>query len=310
MSEIVVAGLTSMHVTVPVEGFPLEHERVVHPEWVRIGVSAGGCHIAKILQTLGDDVRLCTVVGVDLVGEAVRADLRAHSLYGPGVINVPESSLGVVLAAPDERRRAHAYRGTVDAVEYPVEVFRQQAKGAELAILTDAHFCRPLLEHATALGIPVAVDVHRITDLEDEWNRPWLEAAEVVFCSHEQLPCEPVEWVARVFKRYPRCGVVGIGRAERGCLVGLADGRLVQAEAVTPLGVVNTGGAGDSLFASFLHGWVATGDPVDSLRKAAVHVGWKIGHRLPEVARLTEEQLDRHVAEHPAKTTVGRWDRA
>jgi hypothetical protein len=27
--------------------------------------------------------------------------------------------------------------------------------------------------------------------------------ADILFCSHERLPCRPEQWVARVFARYP-----------------------------------------------------------------------------------------------------------
>ena len=79
--------------------------------------------------------------------------------------------------------------------------------------------------------------------------------------------------MAQVFARYPGCEVVGVGRGADGALLGLRDGTLVRAGAVAPRGVVNTSGAGDALFASFLHGWLATGNPVDALRSAVLHAG-------------------------------------
>ncbi|MGI5286133.1 hypothetical protein ACQEVF_22735 [Nonomuraea polychroma] len=59
--------------------------------------------------------------------------------------------------------------------------------------------------------------------------------------------------VAKIFHRYPGCAVAAVGLGERGCLMGLADGALVEVATVAPRGVVSTAGAGDALFASFLH---------------------------------------------------------
>lgn len=307
-AKIVVAGVASLSMAVPVERFPVPYRPTCRPAWLRAGVAGVAAHVATILRTLGDDVRLCTVAGSDPAGDLIRADLRARGLLGPGVINGPESSLSVALVAPDGSRRGHPHLAAVNAVRYPAEVFRQQAEGADLAVLTNARFVRPLLRHAEQLGVPVAVDVHLISDVADAYNRPWLEVADIVFCSHERLPCATAEWMARIFGRYPGCAIAGVGMGERGCALGLRDGRLVQVSAVAPRGVVNTAGAGDSLFASFLHGWLAAGNPVDALGTAAVHAGWKVGDTFPSAASLTENEIEQLTASHPVETTLGRWD--
>jgi sugar/nucleoside kinase (ribokinase family) len=82
---------------------------------------------------------------------------------------------------------------------------------------------------------------------------------------------------------------------------------LVRAEAIAPRGVVSTAGAGDALFASFLHGWLATGNPVDALRTAVLHAGWKIGDTLPSAVSLTEDELRRLSTEHQVRVSVDRW---
>src|SRR5882724_4392595 len=77
----------------------------------------------------------------------------------------------------------------------------------------------------------------------------------------------------------------------RGCLLGLRDGLLVEAEGLAPRGVVNTNGAGDALFASFLHGWLASGNAVDALAQAVLYAGWKVGAASPVEECLDAEQL-------------------
>ena len=44
------------------------------------------------------------------------------------------SSMGVVLVGPDGRRMGFPYLAAVNAVEYPADVFRHHAAGAELAV--------------------------------------------------------------------------------------------------------------------------------------------------------------------------------
>jgi acarbose 7IV-phosphotransferase len=308
--RIVVVGVASLYLAAGVGEFPLEHALSAVPDWMRVGVAGSATHVAKVLAALGDEVRLCTLAGTDPAGLAVRADLRASGLSGEGVVDSGATSLGVALVAPDGSRLGLPYTAMVNAVGYPAETFRRLAAGADLAVLTRARFARPLIGSAERLSIRIAVDVHLISDVNDTRSRPWMEAADIVFCSHERLPCAPEEWVARVFARYPGCQVVGIGRGADGAILGLRDGTVVSASAVAPRGVVNTSGAGDTLFASFLHGWLATGNPVGSLQSAVLHAGWRIGDPVPGAGALTEAELASLSQEHQVRMTVGRWLRA
>jgi sugar/nucleoside kinase (ribokinase family) len=307
-NKIVVAGVTSLYMSMGVEQFPVQLAHRARPTWMRCGVTGAAGHIAQILQRLGDDVQLCTIAGRDAAGRAIRADLQDRGLLGRGVVEGPASSLGVVLVAPDGSRTGYPYLAAVNTAEFPAEVFCEYAQGADLAVMTNARFVQPLIEHATKFDLPIAVDVHLISDVDDEYNRPWLEAADIVFCSHERLPCPPEEWVARIFKRYPGCEMAGIGLGPDGCLLGLRDGTLIAAPAIVSRGVVNTSGAGDALFASFLHGWLATGNPVGALESAAMYAGWKIGDSFPGASLLTESDLAKLKTAHPVRATMSRWD--
>ena len=307
MARIVVVGVASLYIAAGVSEFPVEHAPDQAPDWMRAGVVGAGAHIAKVLSALGDDVRLCTLAGTDPAGLAIRADLRASGLLGPGVVDAGATSLGVVLVAPDGSRLGLPYLAAVNAVGYPAETFYRFAEGADLAVLTNARFVRPLIQGAERAAVRIATDVHLIAAADDAYNRPWLEAADIVFCSHEQLPCAPEKWIEHMFERYSGCAVVGIGRGANGAMLGLRDGTLVRAPAVAPRGVVSTAGAGDALFASFLHGWLATSNPVNALRRAVLHAGWKVGDTMPGALSLTEEELARLAGTQQMRVSVGRW---
>lgn len=306
-SKLVVVGVTSLYMSVGVEEFPVRYAPTRKPLWMRAGVSGSAGHIAKIMSALGDDVSLCTLASHDPPGLAVRADLASRGLLGHGVVDGGESSLGVVLVTPDGRRMGFPYLAGVSAVEFPADVFYREARNADLAVLTNAKFVRPLIPLAERLRVPIAVDVHLISSIDDGYNQPWLEVADIVFCSHERLSCPPADWVARIFARYPGCEMVGIGEGARGCLLGLRDGTLVRVAGPAPRGVVNTSGAGDALFASFLHGWLATGNPVRALETAVLYAGWKIGDTCPAASLPNEAELAGLEALHPVRTSIGSW---
>jgi sugar/nucleoside kinase (ribokinase family) len=307
MPRIVVAGVASLYFAAGIGEFPLENSGESRPDWITAGVAGSASHAAKILAALGDQVTLCTLAGSDLAGRAVKADIQAHGLPADGVVDAGATSLGVTLVASDGSRLGLPYTAAVNAVGYPVPMFRRLAAGSDLAVLTRARFTRPLISCARQLGVPVATDVHVIADARDPASRPWMEAADILFCSHERLPCPPPEWMAQVFARYPGCEVVGVGRGMAGADLGLRDGTLVRAAAVAPRGVVNTSGAGDTLFASFLHAWLATGNPVAALRAGVLHAGWRIGDPAPGAGPLSEEELARLSQAHQVRMTVGSW---
>jgi sugar/nucleoside kinase (ribokinase family) len=306
--KIVVAGVASLTVNMGVDEFPVHYTSVQSPGWLETGVGGAGQHVASILRGLGDDVTLCTVVGRDPAGALVRDNLRASGLDGPGVVDGPGSTYSVVLVDPDGRRMVWPHLTLVNTVEYPEDRFAEAARDADLAVLSAVDFVRGLLPSAVLRGVPVAVDLNVIADVNEQHYRPWLDVADIVFCSHERLPCPPVEWIARIFDRSPGCLIAAVGCGKDGCQLGLRDGRLVSARPVTPLGVRNTSTAGDSLFAAFLHSWVATGNPVDALADAVVFAGWRIGHRFPHPVMLTEADLAALRARHPVRVSVSRWD--
>ncbi|MGP4026007.1 carbohydrate kinase family protein [Actinomadura sp. 3N407] len=306
--KVVVAGASSCYTTVAVDAFPVPYSPTRPPAWAHVGVSGAAAHIARVQRALGCDVRLCTVVGGDAAGTVIRAELGREGLLGAGVVASRTSSSGVVLVGRDGRRMGLPHLAPVDGFAYPFDVLRGQARDADLLVLTNARFVRPLVAPAAALGVPIAVDVHLIDDPCDAYGRPWLERSRIVFCSHERLR-DPRGWVAGLLRRYRRCEMAGVGLGAGGALLGLRDGTLIRVAAAPPPRVTNTSGAGDALFATFLAEWLRGGDPVAALQSGVLHAGWKIGHRLPAAVSLTPARLAALRESAPPAVTAGRWDR-
>ena len=69
-----------------------------------------------------------------------------------------------------------------------------------------------------------------------------------------------------------------IGMGSEGALLALKkDNAMERIPIVHTRPLVNSIGAGDALFAAFLHFYAKTGDPYISLRKAQVFTSYKIG---------------------------------
>ncbi|HVV20575.1 MAG TPA: hypothetical protein VHF06_14155 [Pseudonocardiaceae bacterium] len=165
---------------------------------------------------------------------------------------------------------------------YPTEVFNAALAGCDLAVLTNTAFTRGLIPVAAERRVPIATDVHLVTDIDTCPHRDWLFAADILACSHERLPVPPAAWIERLWQRLGT-DVVLVGCGAGGALVGARAARAIWHVApTTPRGLRYTSGAGDTLLAAFVHHYLLHGDPVLALRSAVLASGWKVGGRPAE----------------------------
>lgn len=297
MARILVAGLINIETTLRVDGFPLPYTPV-HYAFDRIhsSVSGVGLNVALALRTLGHEVRLLTLLGRDAAGELARTHLTAHGLMGPGVLStLPETAQSVILYDGSGRREIQVDLKNIQDQTYPLDAYLQAREGCDLAVLCNINFTRALLAPTRAAGLPIATDVHTLHDLDDAYNRDYLEHASVVFMSGDALPESPDAWARRVMARYqPSVVVIGSG-AEGAWLHTPALPAPVRLPAIGVRPVVNTIGAGDALFSAFLHGHLAGLAPRAALARAILFAGHKIGETSAAAGFLSADDLE-HLA--------------
>lgn len=277
MARVLVAGLVNLESTLRVERFPVEYAPVRYPfHGVRTTVSGVGLNVALALRTLGSEARLLSLLGPDLAGAAARAALSAGGLDGAFVLDAlaatPES---VILYDGAGARALHVDLKGIQEARYPEERFDAALQGCEVAALCNINFARPLLERARRAGVPVATDVHALSSPDDAYNGDWLRAAEVLFLSHELLPGPAGDFAVGLQRRFGNAVVV-VGLGAGGALL-VERGAAVHVPAASPRAVVNSTGAGDALFAAFLHFWAPRREALPALRRAVLFAGWKIG---------------------------------
>ena len=298
MTPILVAGLINIETTVRIDAFPIAYAPVHYPFFgVNSSVSGVGYNIAKALTTLGDDAMLLSLIGQDLAGASVEATLRAERIAGEHVLRaIPHTAQSVILYEPGGRRQIHVDLKDIQERTYPAARFQTVLTGCDLAVLCNANFTRPFLGMAREAGKLIASDVHAISSLDDDYNRDYMQAADILFMSDERLPVAPEEWAQAVIARYsPQILVIGLG-AQGALLAVPRDGFMARWPAVFTRPVVNTIGAGDALFSAFVHSYAAEPDPYRALRRAMVFASYKIGATSAADGFLTTGELDRLVA--------------
>ena len=278
MTNILVAGLINFETTLRIDGFPLEYQPQHFPFFgVNSSVSGVGYNVSRALTTLGDRVSLLSLIGDDLQGQMIRGALAENGIDAAHVLAVmPQSPQSVILYDPSGRRSGFTDLKDIQERAFPGERFAQAAAECEACVLCNINFARGLLPIAKRLGKLVATDVHTIADVDDSFDRDFMAAADILFCSNERLPTAPEAWVRTVAARYnPAVQVVGLGKEGALLLERGAEPVHVPARRTRP--VVNTIGAGDALFSAFLHSYLQSGDALESLRLAAFFASWKVG---------------------------------
>ena len=274
--RILVSGLLNMETTVAVRGFPIAYYPIDYAFFgVNSAVSGVAFNLSKALTVLGDRVRLTGMTGQDLPAGQIRDTLEALGIDSqyvkPRLRQTPSS---VVLYDPEGKRQI--YCDLKDIQETALDFDPALLEGIDLVVACNINFNRPLLHLAKQAGKTIATDVHVLSDIHDEYNREFMEQADILFLSDEAVGDGYREFMLQLADTYP-CQILVMGRGAKGAAIYLRQtGRITDLPAEYAGRVVNTVGAGDALFSSFLHFYGKGYDPVAALRRAQVFAAYKI----------------------------------
>ena len=91
----------------------------------------------------------------------------------------------VVLYDEEGKRRIYCDLKDIQDKEY--DYSHINISEYNIAVICNINFSRPLLRKAKAAGIKIFTDVHVLGDVEDGYNKEFLEYANVVFLSNEAV---------------------------------------------------------------------------------------------------------------------------
>lgn len=281
-ARILISGLLNVETSVPVEGFPVPYVPVTYPDGtLRTAASGVALNLACALAALGDAPSVLAPVADDAPSALVRRALADAAIPPDGLVPLlPETPLSVVLHAPDGARRIYCDLKAAQSVAFPPDVARAAfapPARPDLAILCNINYSRPLLPLARAAGVPVATDLHVISDPDDAYDADFVRAADILFLSHEGLPCAPADFIRALASRGPAHTIVVTEGAAGATLWERAADRTTHLPATPTRPVANTVGAGDATLAAYVHHRLRGDAPAEALRKAMLFASWKIG---------------------------------
>ncbi len=293
MARFLVSGLINIETTLQVDRFPIEYSPVNYPFYgISSSVSGVGINVAQALSHLGNEVDFISVIGQDLAGVIARDVIEKSQINGSGILPlISETPHSVILYDRDGQRQINVDLKDIQDQSYPIDHCHNSLENCDAVILCNTNFSRPLLRFAKESGKLIATDVHAVTSINSPFDRDFMAAADILFMSDEQLPCSVDEWLERIMATFAaRVVVVGLG--SKGAL--LADREtdtIEQFSSVYTRPVINTIGAGDALFASFMHAYMKSHDTRQSLKQAIVFASYKIGTNGAAGGFLNDDQL-------------------
>ena len=290
--NILVSGLLNTETTTEVRGFPINYYPIDYAFFgVNTAVSGVAFNLAKALRTLGDRVRLTSMTGSDFAADYIRHELRELEIDTEFVKSVlQQTPSSVVLYDPEGKRQIYCDLKDIQDTAYPFDP--AVLDGIDLVAACNINFNRPLLRLAKAAGKTIATDVHVLSNIHDDYNREFMEHADILFLSDEAVGDGWRDFMLALANTYP-CRIIVMGRGSKGAAMYLREtGEIMTLPAASVGKVVNTVGAGDSLFSSFLHFYAKGLAPVDALNRAQVFAAHKITVSGASKGFVTEQTVE------------------
>lgn len=293
MSNIVVCGLVNMETTASVDSFPIEYRPVDYRFFGISSAPAGvGLNVSLALSSLGDNVTLCSLCGDDPAAFFIKEHLKQSGVDTSKILCKNKSTAQSVILY-DKSGKRYVISDLTDNQEmtYDEDAFRASLENCHIACLCNINYAAPLLNIAKEKNVKIATDVHCLSDIHDEYNSRFMRAADILFLSNENFIGREWEFICDLAAEYDN-EIIVVGMGENGAMLYVrGEGKPTLIPAVFTRPVINTVGAGDSLYSAFVHFYAETQDPYLSLQRAVYFASYKIGESGASKGFLTEREL-------------------
>ena len=295
-NKIFVSGLMNIETTVKIKSFPINYFPIDYPFFgVNSSVSGVGVNVGKALKKLNNDVKFTSMIGNDFEGDNVIKCLEEENIDSGLVKRIlKETPSSAILYDDEGKRQIYCDLKDIQSAEYPIdEKIKNAIKECDIAIICNTNYNRNILKYVKSIKIPVATDVHVLNDIEDEYNKEFMENADILFLSDEQIEGDHEVFISKLKDRYRNLKIVVLGRGNKGAMMYTRDDDMIRAFPAVELGkVVNTVGAGDALFSAFVNYYSKGFTPIDAINRAQIFASYKIGFNGAANGFISEERVE------------------
>ncbi|WP_026488863.1 carbohydrate kinase family protein [Butyrivibrio sp. XBB1001] len=294
MSKFLVAGVTQIETIVRVDKIPVVYSPITSASDSIFTAMGGDAYNESLaLKWLGDDVTFMSIVGRNQDLSLINPQDRKITLSTQYIIPQMEATPTEVVLY-DKDRKQQIFEDIKDLREnvYDMSMVAPIAEACDMMVLANANFCRPFAKEAAARKKPIAVNIRTYNREKEKYNTDFLEPAKVLYFSDDNLGEDPYEFIDRMAGTYGT-DIIILGQGREGLILyDKAQDLRVHYKTVKTNEVVNTIGAGNALFACFLHYYMENGDSVNAIKNALLFASYKIGYMGTSNGFMTTDQLE------------------
>ena len=294
MGKFLVAGVTQIETIVRVDKIPVSFapmSSAIDSIYTAMGGDAYNESLA--LKWLGDDVVFMSIVGRNQDLEMINPPDRKITLSTDYIIpQMNDTPTEVVLY--DKERRQQIFEDIKDLRDnaYDMSMVPPIAESCDMIVLANANFCRPFVKVAQEHNKPIAVNIRYYNKEKEKYNADFLDSAKILYFSDDTLTEDPYDFIDRMANTYGT-EIIILGQGSEGLMLYDKSQNLrIHYNTVKTNEVVNTIGAGNALFACFLHYYLETGDSVNAIKNALLFASYKIGYMGTSNGFMTTDQLE------------------
>lgn len=248
--RVTVLGGAAWNRMIHVERLPEGRGATIHPRWHHEAIGGAGAGKAMNLARLGVDVTLFAGIGQDDAGRRVREGLIAAGVNLRATDDPTGTAQHINLMDPTGGRVSIMLANGSPELAIDEDALAESMAGADAVVVDLAPWTPRAMAIARASGPPLWTDLHD-HDGTSSWHAPFIDAADVVFVSHDRLPDQRA-FLSSLIKRGKRFAVCTMGGD--GAIAVDADGRWYEVPAVPDVTVLDSNGAGDAFFGGTLFG--------------------------------------------------------
>lgn len=177
-------------------------------------------------------------------------------------------------------------------VEYDYDLLESRIQDKDMVLMSNCNFCRPIIGLAKKYQKPIAVNVRSMRAEKIANKEDFLAAADVLYISDDDLESDHYDCIKECKAKYdPEIVIMGIG--DKGVILYTKeDNSVIEYRPVKTNEIVNTIGAGNALFSSFMHYYVKTRNAKEAIKNALLFASYKIGFVGTSNGFMTEEQIE------------------
>ncbi|WP_099467613.1 carbohydrate kinase family protein [Konateibacter massiliensis] len=294
MSKILVMGPIYAETTVKVSSIPLPNESTIdNPFGIITSFSGHGYNVSRALTKLGDTVNFLSFCANDpiklMMDEKLNRVGITDEFLVPSLSQTPHT---IVLFSDEKTRQVINDLKESDEVEYDEEMFDRAVADCDMVVLCNSNYARPFLRRAKEMGKKIVVDVQEVKGVDDEYNREFMEYADIL-CLNFSYATKPYEDFVKAIEAKYGNEIIIMGMGDKGAMMYVKKDNFIGSfPTVRTREIVNTIGAGDSQLSAFVHFYIKTQNPYYSLKAAILFASYKIGNPSAAHGFLTEEQVE------------------